>query len=1130
MEPNGAALAADALLKQGNKKDAVPHLIQKADLTKDNSAKGKILKQIADLYLGLKNKSEAFNFYERYLKLNPKDLATRKKLYQMRADDAYSSNITEQALKDYLALEKLQPKSTQNFTRLGEMHYGRKDFKNAAKYLTPIAGKDEKLLKKLALSEVKNGNSKGALNAYQKLSNLDSKNKEYAENFMLYSEKAKVADAALIKAYQNYLRFEARNSMVALKIARLEAKNPKTREIALRKIIKLDKNNISAMLNLASINHKNKKFKENEALIGTALKLKSKSKKALKAAIKNYKSLNNDNKTVAYIEKLLKVEDHDDSVAVLNRRAGNLYKKLKKPKSAVAKFEAYLEANPDDKKILGSLLGLYRDLKNKKGELKTLDDLIPLSPKDLNLRQSRADLNHKTGNKDKALEDYSFLEKNLPKNRFSNSNKRAMGLIYFGKSNYNKSETYLSPSAGNKIEALKALAETYVKLKKEKEAIGIYYRLNKVAPKDKSYAEALVKLNEKIKAGNTALLKAYKILLNLDSKNTSLILKIANIEVYDKKKNEFSLYTIVKLDPDNTKALWQLSQIQNGKKEYGKAETGLKKLVKLKPQDGKAQSLLAKVLLSQKKKKDAIPVLKLAAELERGKKEKAWALKNIGDIYLEFKTNTDAFSYYDKYLKVSPKDNALRKKLYQLRADFNHSADKKDQALKDYLALEKLQPKVLKNHEKIGLIYYSKKDNKKSIQYLKPIARVNEALWKKLAQSYINLKQNKPALQAYKKLFSLDSINKSYAKNIIKYSEAIKASNKDLLSAYKQYLILDPENKKTALKKYRLEEKDPKKREKSLKKIIELDPGDATSILKLVGINKKKKRFKQNESLLDLAYKTEPKNSKILVNRSFNYRKLGKKVKLIKALEDQIALSKAPKDLAVFYSEVSNLYIKEKDKKKGLTYLEKFLEIKKKDDAAHKRVLALYVELKDLDGQLKTLSILIKLSPKKLNYRQSRAKIYSDKKDTDKALKDYEYIQSKSKKSFKKNDISMGLIYYSKQRYIYAEEYLSRSVGRNVKALKALADTYLKQKKEKEAIGIYYRLNKVAPKDKSYAEALVKLNEKIKAGNTALLKAYKILLNLDSKNTNLILKIANIEVFPGPGSPLEPDLFYQRYG
>jgi len=159
----------------------------------------------------------------------------------------------------------------------------------------------------------------------------------------------------------------------------------------------------------------------------------------------------------------------------------------------------------------------------------------------------------------------------------------------------------------------------------------------------------------------------------------SIYIKVKN---YENAKKEF--LSVIKIEPENTDAIFNLGRIYKILKEFENAEKSFKKFIELKPED-------------------------VSPHIE------------LGELYAEMKDYESAIKEFQTVLKVKPGNLFSRiylGRIYMEKGDFNRAEE-------EFLKILSTSPNNIYAHINLGQLYTKKGDKKRAIEEFKKVVDIN---------------------------------------------------------------------------------------------------------------------------------------------------------------------------------------------------------------------------------------------------------------------------------------------------------------------------------------------------------------------------------------------------------------------
>ena len=292
---------------------------------------------------------------------------------------------------------------------------------------------------------------------------------------------------------------------------------------------------------------------------------------------------------------------------------------------------------------------------------------------------------------------------------------------------WNKAAHMLEEMAGEKPgrDVLKELLEVYRAIDSKDRVISVLKRLVNLNPDDLEARRRLAKALEN-KGEYREAIKEYEYLVERMDEGDRLGLHKHLGYLYTKRDQvEEAISHYVKatyLDKEDANLFYNLSYLHEKIDEKEKADLFLMEAIKLEPKDVESRLKLASRLIKRKKMNEAEKYLKealkekpksinallLLSQLaekqgERGKLRKTYetilsldpsnetVIYNLGVLEYEAGNFKASLEYFNKYLKVNPKDRGVHAILFDIHKGLKYS----ENAFKEALILVKLAPKEI---------------------------------------------------------------------------------------------------------------------------------------------------------------------------------------------------------------------------------------------------------------------------------------------------------------------------------------------------------------------------------------------------------------------------------------------------
>lgn len=220
-------------------------------------------------------------------------------------------------------------------------------------------------------------------------------------------------------------------------------------------------------------------------------------------------------------------------------------------------------------------------------------------------------------------------------------------------------------------------------------------------------AKVYLALKQIIEAGNDS-----KRAIGMDSTKAEFYLTL--VDVYYAQNNTRAAKDLLELTgrkfPTNIEALLKLSELYFLVKQYQKGIDYVNKALKIDEHLAKAYYIKGSIYRESGDTSKAISSLETAVEQDNKFVD---AFYDLGVMYAARK-NPLAFDYYNNALSINPNNLDAR----YARAKLMQDLGKIDEAVNEYLAIIKMNPKCETCYYNLGAVYLElKKDNKKALEY-----------------------------------------------------------------------------------------------------------------------------------------------------------------------------------------------------------------------------------------------------------------------------------------------------------------------------------------------------------------------------------------------------------------------------
>ncbi|GAB6888016.1 tetratricopeptide repeat protein [Desulfothermus okinawensis JCM 13304] len=480
------------------------------------------------------------------------------------------------------------------------------------------------------------------------------------------------------------------------------------------------------------------------------------------------------------------------------------------------------------------------------------------------------------------------------------------------------------------------------------------------------------------------------------------------------KRHTFN-YKPTPIDIDALSTYYYLRFLDFAKqKKYKEAQQSLKKALNYKA-DPEFYIEYARLLISQKKIKEAEDILKAGLQKNPGNKELVFFLS---DIYMYQKEHYNAYSLLKIYIKEHPNDYIAREKI----ADILFQEKKFNTAIKYLLEIPQ-EKRSYKTHFILGKCYLKINDRKKAIYHFKKATKLNPNFlrgWVELAYLYELENDLVSAEKIYSKLISQGFTNKELLLRLIEIdinlgnihkafsiAQDYISDPKDLIDAIglflKENLYDQAEELLKTIENFKdeyprisyyyalIKLKKYKDAESALKSIDEI-PTDSDIYLNALDLKIKilinEKKYNAAEKILEEQVKKHPNNKKLRIFLSDLYV-LNKKYNEAKRIIEE-SLKQNPDDLNLLF-QLGTIYYKLNNIESSLSIMEKILKIDPNHASALNFIGYTLVEKgTDLKRGYELIKKALLLEPNNGYFLDSMAWYYYKIKDYRKA---WEYIK-----------------------------------------------------------------------------------------------------------------------------------------
>ncbi len=655
-----------------------------------------ILEAMAGMYLDKKQDSTAARLYEKIYALDPK----KNHLSLAKAGNTfYRAGHTDQAYRIYQKFLQQGHKNPLVFLNKAKIEFEKKKYLQVIASLKKVTGHFEskkEVAKLYAFSYYYLNRYGEALPYFKRLPTASFNKRETIELAALCYEKAGDVRAA-IPMYVKYLS------------------------------LKKDAKHQEYTHHLGTLYEKTTQAKKAIAQYEKAIKLYPKD-------MRNYERLSTiyvDLKKFSLAKRVLAQAVKDPAApAHLNRILADIYAKSGQAKQAIAKYEAFLKKNPTDKNTLYNLGSLYF-------AQKSYDKALP--------HLERAS---------KTMTDNSDIFYSL-------------GVIYSEKNNFAKAATYLKTAYqlnSSDIKILDLLIVAYQetnrlndltlllkkKLAKEPNNAALHFQLGNIYKKTGKNQQAI-----------TYLEKATQLKPSEVSAHISLI----SLYKDNPQKRLTHLNAALKYDPKNVDLQYEQAVLLIEERKSGKAKKALQRLLAISPNHIKGRFAYGVLLKEETRYQQALPHLKKVIQSDSRNAE---YLLTYAEVANQLEKHPLALDAMNKVLALDPKNP-----LYSYQAAlFAYKSSDFEKAETLFLKTLSLKNNYENCYKYLGILYSNTGSYDKAITYLQKASQKNtkdDSLLVLLGQVYTKKGQKKRALPYYQKAYKANPNNGEALYNVCNY-------------------------------------------------------------------------------------------------------------------------------------------------------------------------------------------------------------------------------------------------------------------------------------------------------------------------------------------------------------------------
>ncbi len=630
---------------------------------------------------GKKQYAAAVPYLEKVYAGAPKDTA----IILMLANAYMESKNPKKAMTLYQKASELQPENIELWLSLIAATEAAGDKEKAKEYKKSLAAIDKKIISK---------NSK-EINARLRLAGYLYEKKDFDGAFPIFKDLAKLTP---------------KDTLVVTRLLDISRKKGKNADALtyLRKYVALNGKNAKAHAELGKMLYDRKNSDGALTEFRTALKLDSTQAGFLKQYGTILIAKNLDNEAITVLNLAIKRKEADaNSWPTL----GNLYRKKKMYPQAIAMYKKASTDAPKNLELLTALGECQAANNDIAGAVLSLEQVVMLNPNAGAEYKTLGSLQMKQKKTEHAIKSY---RKYLEKIKNDDDIAKTVGLYLYGQKQYKDAVNYLEMVKNAKLHNRKyllSLGDSYYQLKNCDKVCSIYSKLHtKKAPEKvlrailRPLGECYEKTNNPAKAaeayaGYVALprvtdtdasyLRAF--LIEKSDPKTAVTYYLANIKLFPKDSRSFTrlgmLYAETQatyskaadmltrssqLNPKDSNVLLKLASVWSALKNSKKELEVYKKLLVLDPTNVEVNKRAGKLLIDQKRYKEAVASLEIVRATDPGNVE---ILMQLADAYLKTNRKSNAIELLTKVHAVQ-KDNAdLMLQLYTIYSELGKKTE-----------------------------------------------------------------------------------------------------------------------------------------------------------------------------------------------------------------------------------------------------------------------------------------------------------------------------------------------------------------------------------------------------------------------------------------------------------------------
>lgn len=964
-----AAIKADPAIKGFYKKFAGLLMDKKASeqeiltvlnsAVKANEADEEIYQTLGEIYQNKKDYIKAMDNYQKALQINPKNLENLKALglSQVRAGKKNDAIIT------YEQFVTMDTSCTNELKILGDLYtdIGKKDqaMSSYKKYLQKKSD-DSKISLLVGNYELGKKNYKDAVKYLEEVSGKEAESAEFLSNYA--SASIQINDFAKAnELLEEVSKVSPQDPAPVKMLYEIAVKqNDKSRAaVYLKKYAVLKPTDIEMQKKLGDLLFELKDKPGALAAYGSVLKQDPNAKGFYKNYVSLIKESGTDQQKIQAYSGAIAAGEADVAIII---ELGDIYGKQGNHKKALEMYDKAGKIDPKDVSLLGKLAQSQAQSGNADAAILTYEQTIAMNPKADKEFKILGDLYKKKNRTDAAIKNYKkYLETGS-----DNGIAREIGEYEFKAKNYLEAIKYLGLVTGKdaeNVDYLKMYGDACLKTKDEKKAYQIYKQLSVKLPQDPEVFKTLYEIAEKTgpeadkisylksytklkpsdasaqkklgdilyaKKDNAGALQAYKAVLKADSTSKGFYKNFTDLMMKSGESDQEMVVVLNKAIQAGEADLGVYKQLGDIYKKLGnhqKASAMFEKASQLDPKSIALLTSLAESQVAVGKTNDAILTYEQAIAMNP---QAGPEYKVLGDLYKKQNKNDQAVKNYKKYLEKNS-DNKLSMQVGE--AAFN--AKNYQEAVK-YLGMvkgaEAEQPAYLKMY---GEACYLAKDQPRAYDIFKRLSAVTPGdadVFKKLyeiAGSLGNKEELLTYLKSYTRLMPKDVAAQKKLGDLLYERKDAKGA----IVAYAAVIAADPTAKGFYAKYAKLIMNTGKDQEvvNVLTGAIRAGEADGEMYSKLGEIYQKQKKFTDAIAMYEKAIQSNPKDVSLLNSLSECQINGGKPQAAILTLEQAVAMNpQANKE----YKVLGNLYMGQKKVPSALTAYKKYLEKSKDNEIA----------------------------------------------------------------------------------------------------------------------------------------------------------------------------------------------------